>query len=52
MDVARKLNRLTAFFSSLITDYDISYDAWYFGHYHEDTDYDKFHCLYRRIVEI
>ena len=52
MDVARNLNKLTAFFSSLITDYNVSYDAWYFGHYHEDTDYEKFHCLYRRIVEI
>lgn len=52
MDVARNLNRLTAFFSGLITDYDISYDAWYFGHYHTEIDYDKFHCLYRRIVEI
>ena len=52
MDVARNLNKLTAFFSGLITDYTVSYDAWYFGHYHTEIDYDKFHCLYRRIVEI
>ena len=52
MDVARHLNRLTAFLSSLITDYNISYDAWYFGHYHMDIDYGKFHCLYHRIIEI
>ena len=52
MDVARNLNRLTAFFSSLITEYNIGFDGWYFGHYHMDTDYEKFHCLYRRIVEV
>ena len=50
--MARRLNRLTAFFSELITDRGIEFKGWYFGHYHEDTDFDKFHCLYNRIVEI
>ncbi len=51
-DVARRANRLTAFFSSLITEHDIAYDGWYFGHYHRDKDFEKLHCLYHRIVEI
>lgn len=52
MDIARRLNKLTAFFSELITGRGIEFDGWYFGHYHEDTDFGKFHCLYNRIVEI
>ena len=52
MDVARWPNKLTAFFSSLITERNIGFDRWYFGHYHEDTDFEKFSCLYRRIVVI
>ena len=52
MDISRKLNKMTQFLSGLITEYNISFDGWYFGHYHEDIDSDKFHCLYQRIVEI
>ena len=52
MDISRKLNKMTQFLSGLITEYNISFDGWYFGHYHEDIDFDKFHCLYQRIVEI
>ena len=25
---------------------------WYFGHHHEDIDYDRFHCLYQTIVRL
>ena len=52
MDIARRPNKLTKFFSDLITENNISFKGWYFGHYHEDTDFDKFHCLYQRIVEV
>ena len=52
MDVARRPNRLTEFFSELITDHNISYEGWYFGHYHEDSDFDNFHCLYKRVIEL
>ena len=52
MDVARRPNRLTEFFSELITDHNISYEGWYFGHYHEDIDFDNFHCLYQRVIEL
>ena len=52
MDIARNLNKLTGFFSSLITEYNIDFEGWYFGHYHQDTDFDKFHCMYRNIVEV
>ena len=52
MDISRKLNKMTQFLSGLITEYNISFDGWYFGHYHEDIDFEKFHCLYHRIIEI
>ena len=52
IDVARNLNKLTKFLSSLITEHDIKYKDWYFGHYHRDRDYGKLHCVYRRIIEI
>lgn len=52
LDISRKINKMTTFLSSLITEYDISFDGWYFGHYHEDIDFDNFHCLYQRVVEI
>ena len=52
VDYARELNRLTAFLSGLLTEYKIGFDGWYFGHYHEDEDFEKFHCIYHRIVEI
>lgn len=52
LDISRKINKMTTFLSGLITEHDISFDGWYFGHYHEDIDFDNFHCLYQRIVEI
>ncbi|MBR4948549.1 MAG: metallophosphoesterase [Clostridiales bacterium] len=52
MEYSRKFNRLTEFLSSLITEYNVDFDGWYFGHYHEDTNFDKFHCLYQRVIEI
>jgi hypothetical protein len=30
----------------------VDYRAWYFGHHHRDISYDKFHCLFKTIVEI
>ena len=52
LDISRKINKMTTFLSGLITEHDISFDGWYFGHYHEDIDFDNFHCLYQRVVEI
>lgn len=26
--------------------------GWYFGHWHEDIDLDKYHCLYERVVTL
>ena len=52
LDISRKINKMTTVLSGLITEYDISFDGWYFGHYHEDIDFDNFHCLYQRVVEI
>lgn len=30
----------------------ISFNSWYFGHWHEDKDFGKFHCLYNKVIEI
>ena len=30
----------------------VEFKHWYFGHYHYDIDYGKFHCLYNRIVKL
>ena len=35
-----------------IADY-TEFDAWYFGHFHEDSEVeDMFYCLYDDVVEI
>lgn len=26
--------------------------SWYFGHWHQDIDYGRFHCLYNKIIEV
>ena len=43
-------NGLRNYFSSLIEDYNLKFNAWYFGHFHTDRtiywNYHKFHCLY------
>lgn len=31
---------------------DLKYKAWFFGHWHKDRDYLKFHCLYNRVVNL
>ena len=31
---------------------DVSFSDWYFGHWHEDKDFGKFHCLYNKVIEI
>lgn len=48
----RAPNRLTRFLSDLITRYGIEYKDWFFGHYHDDIDIGKMHCIYNRILEI
>ena len=50
--VVRNVNKMTGVLSSLITEYKIDFEGWYFGHYHEDIDFDKFHCLLQRIIEV
>jgi len=52
MDVTRRPNKQTAFFSNIITEHGIEFDGWYFGHYHRDIDFEKFHCVYQRIIEV
>lgn len=46
----RSPNELTSFFDTIAQT--IQFKAWYFGHYHDDSDCGKFHLLYRRIVEV
>lgn len=29
-----------------------SFKEWYFGHYHLNVDYGKFHCLYEKIIKL
>ena len=47
--VDRSGNRLTRFLDSLITDYGLKFDHWYFGHYHRDIDWDKFSLMFNRV---
>lgn len=28
------------------------FSHWYFGHYHKDIDYGRYHCLYDRIIKL
>jgi hypothetical protein len=35
-----------------IEEHNGSWTASYFGHFHTDVDYGKYHCLYKRVVEI
>ena len=30
--------------------FDVHFKHWYFGHYHQDRDYGRYHCLYNRVV--
>lgn len=46
----RSANELTSFFDTIAQT--IQFKDWYFGHYHDDSDFGKFHLLYRRIVEV
>ena len=44
---------LTSFFEHLETDFNLKYNHWYFGHYHQDTSIGSKHtCLYNTIVEV
>jgi hypothetical protein len=40
----------SAYFSDLVKT--VSFKGFYFGHWHDDWDYDKYHMLYQKVVEI
>ncbi|SCW49788.1 Calcineurin-like phosphoesterase [Ruminococcaceae bacterium YRB3002] len=48
----RSGNRLTRFFDDLITVHGLQYKHWYFGHYHRDTDWDKFSLVFNKVRKI
>lgn len=43
-------NPLNSFFNML--EDDLSYKHWYFGHFHDDIEFDKHTLLYNKIIEI
>ena len=47
--VDRLENDLTEFFDNLITDHELKFRHWYFGHYHTDIDWDKFSLMFNRV---
>jgi len=46
----RSDNDLTTFFDAVAKVVD--YKGWYFGHYHEDCNFDKFHLLFDSVSEL
>lgn len=46
----RKLNDLTSMLDTIAQT--TSFKAWYFGHYHDDVDFGKYHLMYQKIVEL
>ena len=46
----RKPNELTQFFDSLAQK--VKFKDWYFGHYHNDIDFGKYHLIYQKIAEL
>lgn len=46
----RNPNELTGFFDTLTQT--IKFKGWYFGHYHNESDFGKYHLLYNRVVEL
>lgn len=46
----RNSNELTEFFDTLTQT--IKFKEWYFGHYHDESDFGKYHLLYNRVVEL
>ncbi len=46
----RSKNELTTFFDTLAQT--IEFKAWYFGHYHNDSDIGKFHMRYNKVDEL
>ena len=46
----RKINDLTSMLDTIAQT--ISFKAWYFGHYHEDVDFGKYHLMYQKIAEL
>ena len=50
--VDRSGNRLTDFLDDLISEHNLKFDHWYFGHYHRDMDWERFSLMYNRIKMI
>ena len=50
--VDRSGNRLTRFLDELITEHDLKFKHWYFGHYHRDLDWERFSLVFSRIKEL
>ena len=46
----RDHNELTEFLDTLTQT--VKFNDWYFGHYHEESDFGKYHLLYNRVVEL
>lgn len=47
--VDRSGNRLTRFLDELITEHNLKFNHWYFGHYHRDMDWEKFSLLFSSV---
>lgn len=45
-------DKVNSFFDHLIEDKGLSFDKWFFGHYHEDLKFDKWNMLYKTVEEI
>lgn len=48
----RSQNDLVRFFDAMVLSSTLDYKKWYFGHYHDDCDFKKFHLLFDNISEI
>lgn len=46
----RDHNELTEFLDTLTQT--VKFNDWYFGHYHDESDFGKYHLLYNRVVEL
>lgn len=50
--VDRSGNRLTKFLDELITEHELKFRHWYFGHYHRDLDWENFSLVFSRIQSL
>ena len=48
----RSSNELTDFFDAVMRSSKVDFKGWYFGHYHSDQNFDKFHLLYDSVMEL